>query len=181
MRLKVTIANAASAAMLMAITMAPAALAGEDAFHAGAVIADYGQVATVDADAAIPADTKFKIAFDIKTAGDAGEVNRAINSAARFLNMHAEAGVDPADISLALVVHGGAVHDVAKPADGAENPNAALIAALADKRVKFYVCGQSAAYYDIGNDDLLPGVEMALSAMTMHALLQQEGYTLNPF
>jgi len=28
---------------------------------------------------------------------------------------------------------------------------------------------------------LLPGVEMALSAMTAHAILQQEGYTLNPF
>jgi len=29
--------------------------------------------------------------------------------------------------------------------------------------------------------DLLPNVEMALSAMTAHALLQQDGYTLNPF
>jgi len=27
----------------------------------------------------------------------------------------------------------------------------------------------------------LPGVTMALSAMTAHALLQQDGYTLNPF
>ena len=33
----------------------------------------------------------------------------------------------------------------------------------------------------VTNDDLLPGVELALSAMTMHALLQQKGYTLNPF
>jgi hypothetical protein len=28
---------------------------------------------------------------------------------------------------------------------------------------------------------ILPGVEMALSAMTAHALLLQQGYTLNPF
>ncbi|MEZ5894910.1 MAG: DsrE family protein [Parvularculaceae bacterium] len=181
MRPEFTIAHAAPAAMLMAIAIAPAADAGEDAFHAGTVIADYGQVATVVSDVAIPAETKFKVAFDINTAGDAGEVNRSLNSAARFLNMHAEAGVDPGDISLALVVHGGAVKDVARRADGAENPNAALIAALADMGVQIYVCGQSAAYYDIGNDDLLPGVEMALSAMTMHALLQQQGYTLNPF
>ena len=41
--------------------------------------------------------------------------------------------------------------------------------------------GQSAAYYEIGVEDLLPGVDMALSAMTAHALLQQDGFTLNPF
>jgi len=52
---------------------------------------------------------------------------------------------------------------------------------LTDKGVRVILCGQTAAYYDISNDDLLPGVEMALSAMTAHALLQQEGYTLNPF
>jgi len=28
---------------------------------------------------------------------------------------------------------------------------------------------------------LAPGVEMTLSAMTAHALLQQDGYTMNPF
>jgi intracellular sulfur oxidation DsrE/DsrF family protein len=47
--------------------------------------------------------------------------------------------------------------------------------------VQLLVCGQSAAYCDVKSDDLLPGVEMALSAMTAHALLQQQGYTLNPF
>ena len=30
-------------------------------------------------------------------------------------------------------------------------------------------------------DDLIPGVEMSLSAMTAHALLQQNGFTVNPF
>jgi hypothetical protein len=36
-------------------------------------------------------------------------------------------------------------------------------------------------YYDIGKDDLLPKVELSLSAMTTHAQLQSQGYTLNPF
>ena len=44
-----------------------------------------------------------------------------------------------------------------------------------------FVCGQSAAYYGVATDDLLPGVEMALSAMTAHALLQQQDYSINPF
>ena len=43
------------------------------------------------------------------------------------------------------------------------------------------LCGQTAVARDISADDLLPGVTMALSAMTAHAQLQQAGYTLNPF
>jgi len=34
---------------------------------------------------------------------------------------------------------------------------------------------------DIREADLLPGITMAPSAITAHALLQQQGYTLNPF
>ena len=47
--------------------------------------------------------------------------------------------------------------------------------------VYIYVCGQSAAYYDVATEDLLPGVDMALSAMTAHTMLQQQGYAINPF
>ena len=36
-------------------------------------------------------------------------------------------------------------------------------------------------YYDVAAEDLPDGVELMLSAMTAHALLQQDGYTLNPF
>ena len=63
----------------------------------------------------------------------------------------------------------------------ADNANVALIMALQKQGVDFYVCGQSAAYYGVKTEDLIPGVKMALSAMTAHALLQQKGYTLNPF
>jgi intracellular sulfur oxidation DsrE/DsrF family protein len=90
------------------------------------------------------------------------------------------------NINLAVVVHGGATKDVTNAgyyseAIGGENANAALIAALVDANVEIIVCGQSAAFNGIANDDLLPGVKMALSAMTAHAVLQDKGYTLNPF
>jgi intracellular sulfur oxidation DsrE/DsrF family protein len=55
------------------------------------------------------------------------------------------------------------------------------VAALLGAGARIIVCGQTAAYYDVATEDLLPGVEMALSAMTVHALLQQQGFTLNPF
>ena len=47
--------------------------------------------------------------------------------------------------------------------------------------VRVILCGQSAAAYDVKNDELVNGVEVELSAMTAHALLQQKGYTMNPF
>ncbi|MDT3272587.1 DsrE family protein, partial [Shewanella sp. SP2S2-4] len=50
-----------------------------------------------------------------------------------------------------------------------------------DHGVKFYICGQSAAYFDLTSTSLLPGVDMALSAMTAHAILAQQGYSENPF
>ena len=40
---------------------------------------------------------------------------------------------------------------------------------------------QSAAWANVEKADLLPGVKMALSAMDAHAILQHQGYSLNPF
>ncbi|MEE2877945.1 MAG: DsrE family protein, partial [Pseudomonadota bacterium] len=43
------------------------------------------------------------------------------------------------------------------------------------------LCGQTAAAREIEKDDLIPGVQIALSAMTAHAVLANQGYSLNPF
>ena len=42
--------------------------------------------------------------------------------------------------------------------------------------VDIYVCGQSAAYNGYSAEELLPEVKIAVSAMTVHVRLQQEGY-----
>lgn len=175
------------AACAISSCFAVTAFAGESDFHNGSLIENFGQIATVDADMIIPKRAKFKVLFDTAKGAEAGSVNRTLNSAARFLNMHAEAGVPEKNMKLAVVFHGKGAFDLTKPDyygakfDGAENATADLIKALTDKGVRVILCGQTAAYYDISNEDLLPGVEMALSAMTAHALLQQQGYTLNPF
>ena len=64
--------------------------------------------------------------------------------------------------------------------DEAGNGSRAVVTQLLDYGVRFIVCGQSAAARR-GQGDLIPGVEIALSAMTAHAQLQQAGYTVNPF
>ncbi|WP_412545060.1 DsrE family protein [Maricaulis sp. MIT060901] len=160
---------------------------GPDDFTTGPQITDFGPNALVDAEMVIPEGFIFRHSFDFAAEADAGELNRNLVSAARFLNMHVRAGVPVENLNLAIVVHGVGVHDVADATiyagrhEGAANANAALIAQLVEHGVRIYVCGQSAAYYDVATANLLPGVEMALSAMTAHAVLQAEGYTLNPF
>jgi intracellular sulfur oxidation DsrE/DsrF family protein len=163
--------------LLILATFATTALADEAAFITGPVFTDYGAVAEVDVTMPIPPGTTFKHSFDVSTPAPSGEPNSSLVSAARFINMHARAGTATENIQVAVVVHGKAVKDVADEL----STSAALVAALIDKGVRIIVCGQSATYYDVSTDDLLPGVEMALSAMTAHAVLQQKGYTLNPF
>ena len=156
-------------------------------FHSGPLIADFGNIASVEGALPVPADAEFRIVFDVSERAAPGEINRTFDAAARFLNMHVAAGVPATNIDLAIVVHGGASLDLTRPEfyaarqEGAVNANAAAIEALTAHGVDIYLCGQTAAYYEIGRGDLLPGVDMALSAMTAHALLQQRGYTLNPF
>ena len=165
----------------------PIAAQDMSAFKTGPVFADFGPHAPVEGMGTVPADTEFSIAFDVATPAEEGKRNRGFESAARFINMHAAAGVGPDNIRIAVVVHGKASMDLlddaaraAKGKDGA-NPSAAMIRAMLDAGVRFILCGQSGVAYGIAQEDLIPGVETALSAMTAHALLQQRGYTVNPF
>jgi intracellular sulfur oxidation DsrE/DsrF family protein len=171
---------------LLVLVMAPATLAKDGAFHAGELIPEFGKIATIDSDVEIPSGTEMQVSFDVAKQAEAGSTNRNLESAARFLNMHVEAGMAPQDLKLAIVVHGGASKDLLSGAAykkrfGVESGNAALLRALMKHGVEIILCGQSAAYHDLAKEDLEPGVKVALSAMTAHALLQQEGYTLNPF
>ncbi len=161
-----------------------------DQFQAGKAIPEYGKIATVNGMEPLPENARFKVSFDLAKPSKVGEVNRSIDSLARFINMHAASGVKAENINLAVVIHGGAVNDVTENAfytvkngnvNKIKNSNRNLIQVLLKQGVTFYVCGQSAAYYGVKYKDLLPGVKMSLSAMTAHALLQQQGYTLNPF
>ena len=140
------------------------------------------RIAAVPDAEAIPSDATFKVVYDVAKAGEPGAINRQFDTAARFLNMHVAAGVPADRIHLAIVVHGGAHRDLLRSAaEGETNPNAELIGQLVKHGVKIQLCGQTAAWYGVGAEELLPGVTLALSAMTAHARLQQEGYTLNPF
>jgi len=156
--------------------------------HTGPVIESYGPVFEVPgASWNLDKDTHYRVSMDVSATADTPiALNRHIESAARFLNMHARNGIDPANIAFAIVVHGPAGKDLLKDAAYESrymtpNPNTALLKSLHDAGVKVYLCGQSAAFRGFAADEINPSVTMAVSAMTAHVRLQSEGYTLIPF
>jgi intracellular sulfur oxidation DsrE/DsrF family protein len=173
--------------VLIAMLLAGPAAAQVPAFHPGPVFADVAPIATIDSDMVIPPGAVFKVTYDVTAQAEPGSVNRAFETAPRFINGHVEAGVAENNINIAYVAHGKAIIDLLKPAayaarnGGKANATAALVTRLLAHNVNFYVCGQSAASQGIAKADLLPGVKMAISASSAHALLGMQGYTLIPF
>jgi len=155
-------------------------------FTDGPVIFGYGKHAPVQQDIKLEKDTVLKVVFDVAKAGENEEVNRAFNSIARFLNMHVANGIPKKNIHLAIVVHGSATNEMLNNKKyiakyDKKNPNIELISTLLKNNVEFIQCGQSAAAHKMPNQDMIEGVDMALSAMTAHAILAAKGYSQNPF
>lgn len=156
------------------------------AFEAGPVFNEFGPHAPVDGATGLSPDSEFRIAFDVADPAEEGALNREFESPARFINMHVAAGVPENQIDIAIVVHGKAVLDLLSDEARSDramqaNTSRAMVSAMLARGVRFIVCGQSAAVWGIRGDNLIDGVEMELSAMTVHAKLQQRGYTVNPF
>ena len=153
----------------------------------GPVFSDYGPVFKMDdRDVDLTKDFKYKVFFDVtEPAKQTFNLNRRIESVARFINMHAMNGVKLEDMQIAVVLHGGATRDALnqeayqeKYMD--ENPTLDLIEQLHAKGVKFYLCGQSLYFMQHKKSDLAPQIQLALSAMTTSTQLQANGYTLIP-
>lgn len=167
--------------LLAGTPLATLAQTAEQGFTTGPVIEDFGPAAPVEQDIEIPDGLDLKVAFDIAAPAEEGEINKGFVSVARFLNMHGKAGVDMSRVHPAVVVHGGASAQLVKSSEETPNATAPLIEALLEQGVPIYLCGQTAAARGIAKEDLIPGVQLALSAMTAHAVLAHEGYSLNPF
>ena len=172
---------------LILLFLALSASAVADGPSMGPVIKDYGPTYAIEwRDLALPKDHRYKLVFDVSVDREAGQVNRHLVSVARYLNMHARNGVPVEQMDLAVVVHGRAVRNMLhneahRQGHAMDNPNIDLVQALRDAGVRFYICGQSMAFTGLAKDDLIDGVEVALSAMTMLTLLQADGFALLPW
>ena len=154
----------------------------------GPVIPDYGAVWSIDApDYETEMSEPLKVVFDIMNSPESHEqVNASIETAARFLNMHARAGVPVENLHVALVVHNQASKDIIdsqayKERYGTDNPNEKLVRELIDAGVQVIFCGQSSYSRDFPRSETIEGVELGLSAMTALIQLQNQGYRLVKF
>lgn len=177
-----------SCVALLALTTTPLAVLAAGSASTGPVIENFGPVYDVPRpDFVTPTDLSYRAVFDIALSPEAADqVNPRIESLARFLNMQVRAGVRKEQLMLALVVHGAAGRDMLlsaayKTRFGVENPNAPLLAALKANGVRIILCGQTAAHRGFDRNELGPGVEVALSAMTALVALQSDGYRLISF
>ena len=133
-----------------------------------------------------PPDAVWKHAFDTTDAGG-GEVNGGLGRADAFREIMESAGVAPGRVTVAVVVHGEAVFDVVNATrhtaevEGSEHPNEGLVERIISAGGEIWVCARSAGWQNVGDDDLLPGVRFAPSAMVAHAELQRRGFSLNPY
>ncbi len=156
--------------------------------EAGPIIKDFGKVFKIEnPDIKVDTTKDYKVVFDIMNSPeDLTKMNASIETAARFLNMHGQNGIPLDQLHVVLVVHNKASKDIANAEAyqkkyGTQNPNEALIKALLEANVQIVFCGQSSVSRGFPKEDLIPGVQLALSAMTVLADFQDQNYQLIKF
>lgn len=149
------------------------------------VIADHGGVVRLP-DAAHQPRAWTKLLVDLTAGGDADQVNSGLEKVAKYVNIYAGAGAEPAEAKIAVVFHGEATLAVLKPdayaakfkTDG--NPNLKLLKQLHESGVELYVCGQSLISKGSAPDEVAEHVQTAVSALTAVVNLQADGYAYVP-
>ena len=154
----------------------------------GPRISSYGPVFDVsEPDFETLLDQDYKVVFDVARApNEPDRLNPSIETLARFLNMHARAGVPEERLFVALVLHGAAGKYALQNTSyrarfQVDNPNLELLEELRAAGVRVILCGQTAASRGFERDELSASVELALSAMTALITLQSDGYQLIAF
>jgi len=154
----------------------------------GPIITDFGEVWEIsEPDHKIDKNLEYKAVFDIMNSPENHEdLNTTIETAARFLNMHAQSGVPADQLKIALVVHNKASKDIItneayQKRYGTNNPNNDLVQALLDAGGQIIFCGQSSLSRGFPKEELIDGVQLSLSAMTALIQLQNEEYRLIKF
>ncbi len=173
--------------LLLFAFVLPIVLAAQDK-STGPIVKNFGAVWAIEnPDFKVDTTKTYKAVFDIMNSPESHEaVNASIETAARFLNMHAQSGVPPENLKVALVVHNKASKDVITDAVyqkrfGTKNPNSDLIKALQDAGGEIIFCGQSSVSRGYPREELIDGVQLSLSAMTALIQLQNENYRLIKF
>ena len=129
--------------------------------------------------------TIYKVVFSIgKPSPDAKKANSALTTIANYVNTLAKYGVPLEHRKIVVMIHhrGEGWEMILKndahrrATEGLDNPNIEMIQKLQAAGVNFRVCGQLVVARKIDPNDILPGIQTDLWAMTSLVDLQLDGY-----
>ena len=153
----------------------------------GPIIFNNGATYAIESpDFNVDTSLNYNIVFDITDMpDDPSQINRSINSIARFINMQVRNGMDLKNSNLVGVIHSKAIYSILNDRSynlryQMDNPNAQLLQELSRNGVQFMVCGQSIYARNLNEEMLSQEIKIALSAMTVLATLQLKGYAFIP-
>lgn len=155
------------------------ALAQETQFP---IVEDFGGIYEIKEAINPNPNLEYRIAIDLKTLQrDKESINPGLNNVARMLNLHGLGGVNAENLSVAVIIHGGATdvildNDAYQKRYELDNPNIPLIKALKESGVEIYVCGQSLLSRQYGRDEVNTEVKVALSMLTTFTTYMHNGY-----
>ena len=154
----------------------------------GPTIENYGSTFAIDdSDFKIDPNKVYKVVFDIHNyPEDPGSLNPMINTLARFINMHTNAGIPLKNLKVVGIIHNKASKDAMNNEAyhekfGVDNPNIPLMEALEEAGAEIYMCGQSIHARGVDPARMAAPIKTALSAMTVILSKQSEGYQLIRF
>jgi len=125
----------------------------------------------------------YKVVFDVGTAAaKVDDVNPMLAAMAEYVNTLGKYGVPAEHRKIAAVFHRAGTEIIVNNEtfkathDGHDNPNVALIRALAKAGVEFHVCGQAVLGRKIDPKTILPEIQLDLWALVTMVNLQMQGY-----
>lgn len=151
------------------------------------IVKEFGGIYEIPNSINPDSELNYKIVIDLKTLQqDKGSINSGLNNVARMMNLHGLGGVKPGNLSVAVVVHGGATEAILNNAayqrkNGVNNPNIKLMKALKEAGAELYVCGQSLLARGYEQDEVHTEVKVGLSMLTVVTTHMHDGYQLLVF
>lgn len=143
-----------------------------------------GYGGAVDFETAISPTNGAKILVDL-TGSDTDKqgINKGLDKVARLINLYALEDIGPESLDIVVIIHGPATkvvltEEAYQQKFESTNPDLELIGLLRDQGVKIMVCGQALVRRGFGTEGIIPGVDLALSALTILVEYQQEGYSV---
>ena len=135
----------------------------------------------------VPEGHGFKAVFVIDAGGSDSVRSTQLTTMARYYNLHARHGYPESRVRAAVVVQGSGWQSLLTDSafavrfGGRPNPTRALVEELLSHGAQLVLCGQTAGSRGIRREELIPGVKVAISAITALNVLQADGYRFNPW